>query len=428
MESIQNIKQRFEIIGQDPKLNRALEKAMQVAATDISVLVTGESGVGKESIPKIIHSLSHRKHAKYIAVNCGAIPEGTIDSELFGHEKGAFTGATQTRSGYFEVADGGTIFLDEVGELPLTTQVRLLRVLENGEFLKVGSSQVQKTDVRIVAATNVNMFEAIKKERFREDLYYRLSTVEIHIPPLRDRQDDIHLLFRKFASDFSQKYKMPTIRLDDNAVSLLTKYRWPGNIRQLRNIAEQISVLEESRVISAAILNGYIPNNTTSNLPAVVSNTKAESDFSNEREILYKVLFDMKGDLNDLKKLTMELLKNNDSQKVQKDNENLIRKIYGEEDDEDQDLDMDSQEETARNVLHLPEPKKAEPNYARDSYEDKYHFAEEIEEEETLSLQEKEVELIKKSLERNRGKRKAAAAELGISERTLYRKIKQYDL
>ncbi|WP_405400868.1 sigma-54 interaction domain-containing protein [Maribacter sp. Asnod2-G09] len=428
MESIQSIKQRFEIIGQDPKLNRAIEKAMQVAATDISVLVTGESGVGKESIPKIIHSLSHRKHAKYIAVNCGAIPEGTIDSELFGHEKGAFTGATQTRSGYFEVADGGTIFLDEVGELPLTTQVRLLRVLENGEFLKVGSSQVQKTDVRIVAATNVNMFEAIKKERFREDLYYRLSTVEINIPPLRERQDDIHLLFRKFASDFSQKYKMPTIRLDDHAVSLLIKYRWPGNIRQLRNIAEQVSVLEENRAITAATLNGYLPHNTTSNLPAVVSNTKSESDFSNEREILYKVLFDMKGDLNDLKKLTMELLKNNDSEKVQKDNENLIRKIYGNDDEDDADIDHDTQEESPRNLLHLPEPKKEEPSLIQESYEDKYHFAEEIQEEETLSLQEKEVELIKKSLERNRGKRKAAATELGISERTLYRKIKQYDL
>ncbi|MDF4203771.1 sigma-54 dependent transcriptional regulator [Maribacter sp. SA7] len=428
MESIQSIKQRFEIIGQDPKLNRALEKAMQVAATDISVLVTGESGVGKESIPKIIHSLSHRKHAKYIAVNCGAIPEGTIDSELFGHEKGAFTGATQTRSGYFEVADGGTIFLDEVGELPLTTQVRLLRVLENGEFLKVGSSQVQKTDVRIVAATNVNMFEAIKKERFREDLYYRLSTVEINIPPLRERQGDIHLLFRKFASDFSQKYKMPTIRLDEQAVSLLTKYRWPGNIRQLRNIAEQVSVLEENRAITAATLNGYLPHNTTNNLPAVVSSTKSESDFSNEREILYKVLFDMKGDLNDLKKLTMELLKNNDSEKVQKDNENLIRKIYGTDDEEDADIEHDTQEDSSMNLLHLPEPKQEEASIIQESYEDKYHFAEEIQEEETLSLQEKEVELIKKSLERNRGKRKAAATELGISERTLYRKIKQYDL
>ncbi len=422
MESIQNIKQRFEIIGQDPKLNRALEKAIQVAPTDISVLVTGESGVGKESIPKIIHSLSHRKHAKYIAVNCGAIPEGTIDSELFGHEKGAFTGATQTRSGYFEVADGGTIFLDEVGELPLTTQVRLLRVLENGEFLKVGSSQVQKTDVRIVAATNINMFEAIKKEKFREDLYYRLSTVEINIPPLRERRDDIHLLFRKFASDFGQKYKMPTIRLDENAVELLLKYRWPGNIRQLRNIAEQISVLEETRSINAATLNGYLPNNTGSNLPAVINHSKAESDFSNEREILYKVLFDMKGDLNDLKKLTMELLKNNDSQKVQEDNENLIRKIYGGD-----NQDIETEEDAGMEFLQLPET-AVENNHTNTTSADKYHFAEEIEEEETLSLQEKEIELIKKSLDRNRGKRKAAAEELGISERTLYRKIKQYDL
>ncbi len=425
MESIQSIKQRFELIGNDVKLNRAIEKAIQVAPTDISVLVTGESGVGKEAIPKIIHSLSHRKHAKYIAVNCGAIPEGTIDSELFGHEKGAFTGATQTRSGYFEVADGGTIFLDEVGELPLTTQVRLLRVLENGEFLKVGSSQVQKTNVRIVAATNVNMFEAIEKEKFREDLYYRLSTVEINIPPLRERQEDIHLLFRKFASDFGQKYKMPTIRLEDDAVHLLLKYRWPGNIRQLRNIAEQISVLEENRTISAATLKSYLPNASGSNLPAVVGQPKKESDFSNEREILYKVLFDMKGDLNDLKKLTLELLKENDSKKVQKENENLIRKIYGKPEE-----DIEQEEEAMAEVLHLPEPvvegKMQSP--IQQPQEDRYHFAEEIQEEETLSLQEKEIELIKKSLERNRGKRKAAASELGISERTLYRKIKQYDL
>jgi transcriptional regulator with PAS, ATPase and Fis domain len=423
MESVQSIKQRFEIIGNDPKLNRALEKAVQVAPTDISVLVTGESGVGKESIPKIIHSLSHRKHAKYIAVNCGAIPEGTIDSELFGHEKGAFTGATSTRSGYFEVANGGTIFLDEVGELPLTTQVRLLRVLENGEFLKVGSSQVQKTNVRIVAATNMNMIEAIKKEKFREDLYYRLSTVEINIPPLRERKEDIHLLFRKFASDFGQKYKMPTIRLQDDAIQLLLKYRWPGNIRQLRNIAEQVSVLEEGRNISLPILGSYLPNAGNSNLPAIVEKSKSKSDFSNEREILYKVLFDMKGDLTDLKKLTLELLKNNDTQKVQEENEGLIQKIYGRNGEEMQE------EETSMKVLQLPEP---QPEIETTSYqtpqEDKYHFAEEIEEEETLSLQEKEVELIKKSLERNRGKRKAAAAELGISERTLYRKIKQYDL
>ncbi len=424
MESVQSIKQRFELIGNDIKLNRALEKAIQVAPTDISVLVTGESGVGKEAIPKIIHSLSHRKHAKYIAVNCGAIPEGTIDSELFGHEKGAFTGATQTRSGYFEVADGGTIFLDEVGELPLTTQVRLLRVLENGEFLKVGSSQVQKTDVRIVAATNINMFEAIKKEKFREDLYYRLSTVEINIPPLRERQEDIHLLFRKFASDFGQKYKMPTIRLDEQAIQLLLKYRWPGNIRQLRNIAEQISVLEENRTISAGTLSSYLPNANRTNLPAVVGTQKKESDFSNEREILYKVLFDMKGDLNDLKKLTLELLKNKDTQKVQEENETLIRKIYGNKEEEE----VPQQENNVAEVLHLPEPVVETTAAVAQPQEDRYHFAEEIEEEETLSLQEKEIELIKKSLERNRGKRKAAASELGISERTLYRKIKQYDL
>ncbi|MEA1785497.1 sigma-54 dependent transcriptional regulator [Arenibacter sp. GZD96] len=423
MESIQSIKQRFEIIGNDPKLNRAIEKAMQVAPTDISVLVTGESGVGKEAIPKIIHSLSHRKHGKYIAVNCGAIPEGTIDSELFGHEKGSFTGATATRSGYFEVADGGTIFLDEVGELPLTTQVRLLRVLENGEFLKVGSSQVQKTNVRIVAATNINMFEAIKKEKFREDLYYRLSTVEILIPPLRERKEDIHLLFRKFAADFGQKYKMPTIRLSDEAVHHLTKYRWPGNIRQLRNIAEQISVLEEERAITATTLQSYLPHAVASHLPAVIAQEKRDSDFSNEREILYKVLFDMKGDLNDLKKLTLELLKNNDSGKVQKENENLIRKIYG---DDEEDAFVE-EEQASVNVFQLPEP-KADKQTVAVTQTDKYHFAEEIQEEETLSLHDKELELIRKSLERNRGKRKAAADELGISERTLYRKIKQYDL
>lgn len=360
-------------------------------------------------------------------MNCGAIPEGTIDSELFGHEKGSFTGATQTRSGYFEVADGGTIFLDEVGELPLTTQVRLLRVLENGEFLKVGSSQTQKTNVRIVAATNMNMFEAIKNEKFREDLYYRLSTVDINIPPLRERKDDIHLLFRKFASDFGLKYKMPTIHLDENAIQLLVKYRWPGNIRQLRNVAEQISVLESDRTISLSTLNSYLPNAGNSTLPAVIGREKKEGDFSSEREILYKVLFDMKGDLNDLKKLTLELLKHNDSDKVQEENETLIRKIYGNEGDEtEQERDGDS-----LGVLRLPEPQLEKsvyhPTYNA-TQDDKYDFAEEIEEEETLSLQAKEVELIKKSLERNRGKRKAAASELGISERTLYRKIKQFDL
>jgi transcriptional regulator with PAS, ATPase and Fis domain len=417
MESVQAIKQRFGIIGNDTGLNRAIEKAIQVAPTDISVLVTGESGVGKESIPKIIHQLSHRKHGKYIAVNCGAIPEGTIDSELFGHEKGAFTGATQTRSGYFEVADGGTIFLDEVGELPLTTQVRLLRVLENGEFIKVGSSKVQKTNVRIVAATNINMFEAIQKEKFREDLYYRLSTVEIHLPALRKRKDDIHLLFRKFASDFAVKYKMPTIRLDDNATQLLLKYRWSGNIRQLRNVAEQISVLEHNRTITVDTLRQYLPD-AGQNLPAVVSNSKSESDFSTEREILYKVLFDMKSDLNDLKKLTMELMKSGNAQEVQKDHEGLIQKIYGD----------DTAEEKTAEVLSIPQQATPEVEVIHEPQEDKYHFAEEIEEEETLSLQDKELELIKKSLERHNGKRKLAATELGISERTLYRKIKQYDL
>ncbi|WP_417442938.1 sigma-54 interaction domain-containing protein [Joostella sp.] len=423
MESVQAIKQRFGIIGNDLKLNRAIEKAIQVAPTDISVLITGESGVGKEALPKIIHSLSHRKHGKYIAVNCGAIPEGTIDSELFGHEKGAFTGASQTRSGYFEEANGGTIFLDEVGELPLTTQVRLLRVLENGEFLKVGSSKVQKTDVRIVAATNVNMFEAIEKEKFREDLYYRLSTVEIHLPPLRERKDDIHLLFRKFASDFAQKYKMPTIRLEDPAIQLLNKYRWSGNVRQLRNIAEQVSVLEKNRTIDYDTLKGYLPD-AGSNLPAVIKSQKSESDFSSEREILYKILFDMKGDLNDLKKLTMELMKDGgNGEKVQKENKTLINKIYGSEED---DIDFEhADEEDAMEILQI-EHQKNLPHAP--TIEDKYHFAEEIEEEETLSLQDKELELIKKSLERNKGKRKAAATELGISERTLYRKIKQYDL
>ena len=426
MESVQTTKQRFGIIGNDPALNRAIEKAIQVAPTDISVLITGESGVGKESMPKIIHSLSRRKHGKLIAVNCGAIPEGTIDSELFGHEKGAFTGATATRSGYFEEADGGTIFLDEVGELPLTTQVRLLRVLENKEFIKVGSSKVQKTDVRIVAATNVKMFEAIKKGKFREDLYYRLSTVEINLPSLRERKGDIHLLFRKFASDFASKYKMPTIRLADDAVFLLEKYLWSGNIRQLRNVAEQVSVLEQERSISAVTLQNYLPNAST-NLPAVIDSTSSESDFKNEREILYKVLFDMKSDLSDLKKLTLELMKNNDGKKVREDNEHLINKIYGGDSDKNTFITPTNYSEDIKNTsetnyLQIESAKQVSKEM------DKYHFAEEVQEEETLSLQDKELELIKKSLERHQGKRKLAAEELGISERTLYRKIKQYDL
>ena len=420
METVQSIKQRFGIIGNDIGLNRAIEKALQVAPTDISVLVTGESGVGKEAIPKIIHQLSHRKHGKYIAVNCGAIPEGTIDSELFGHEKGAFTGASQTRSGYFEVADGGTIFLDEVGELPLTTQVRLLRVLENGEFIKVGSSKVQKTNVRIVAATNIQMFEAIKKEKFREDLYYRLSTIEIPIPALRKRKQDIHLLFRKFSSDFALKYKMPTIRLLDDAVQLLQNYRWSGNVRQLRNVAEQVSVLESTRDIAASVLKGYLPDMVTQ-LPAIVNKETSGSDFSNEREILYKVLFDMKSDLNDLKKLTLELMENDNHKDVQEKNEHLIQKIY-----KDQNLSNSKHESQ---ILSLSESNQKNETIEIVKPNENYDFIEDIdEEEETLSLHDKELELIKKSLDRHNGKRKLAADELGISERTLYRKIKQYDL
>ena len=412
MDKIQSIKQRFEIIGNDPQLNRAIGKAIRVSPTDISVLVTGESGVGKESIPRIIHQLSLRKHGKFIAVNCGAIPEGTIDSELFGHEKGAFTGATSTRSGYFEEADGGTIFLDEVGELPLTTQVRLLRVLENGEFLKVGSSAVQKTNVRIVAATNLNMPKAIQQGKFREDLFYRLSTVEIVLPPLRERDGDIHLLFRKFAADFAQKYKMPTVRLDEQAQQLLERQQWHGNIRQLRNVAEQLSVLEQDRAIGVDTLSLYLPNHDM-RLPAVVSSSSDKgSDFSSEREILYKVLFDMKSDLNDLKQLTLELMNSSNTDQVRTENEGLIQKIYGNE-----------QDQTERLLPSANEPKPYTPKT-----EHKFEYAEEIEEEETLSLIEKELELIKKALERNHGKRKAAAYELGISERTLYRKIKQFDL
>lgn len=413
MDSLQTIKQRFGIIGNNNQLNLALQKAMRVAPTDISVLVTGESGVGKEVIPKIIHNLSHRKHAKYIAVNCGAIPEGTIDSELFGHEKGSFTGASQTRSGYFEVADGGTIFLDEVGELPLTTQVRLLRVLENGEFFKVGSSKVQKTNVRIVAATNLNMPEAIQKGKFREDLYYRLSTVEIYLPALRNRPDDIHLLFRKFAADFAQKYNMPTIRLDDNAIEALVSNQWKGNIRQLRNLTEQISVIEQNRNITGELLRTYLPD-YNQNLPALISDKKPESDFANEREILYKILFDMRNDITDLKKLTKELLSEEPPNKSEKNTQVLIDKIYGknEESDEGHTLEIISQDERESFEPH--------PNIV--SFDD----AETIEE--TVSLQEKEVEMIKQALDRNKGKRKLAAKELGISERTLYRKINQYNL
>ena len=415
MVSLQSLKQRFEIIGNSTGLNRALEKAIQVAPTDISVLVTGESGVGKEVIPKIAHQLSHRKHSKFIAVNCGAIPEGTIDSELFGHEKGAFTGATQARAGYFEVADGGTIFLDEVGELPLTTQVRLLRVLENGEFIKVGSSKVQKTNVRIVAATNVNMQQAIEKNKFREDLYYRLSTVEINLPPLRNRPDDIHLLFRKFCSDFAQKYSMPSIKLSDEAIKALTNYHWKGNIRQLKNVAEQLSVLEEDRSISKEVLKDYLPK-ANENLPAIISNKNKDSDFNTEREILYKVLFDMKGDLNDLKKLTLELMQTNNLSDFKKNNEELIEKVYNKQ--------SFSEEEN----IEILEVQNNKPNSTKKDFNKDFDYIQEVKAIESLSIQEKELELIKKSLEKHKGKRKLAAKELGISERTLYRKIKQFNL
>ena len=414
MESILSVKQRFGIIGDNPKLNRAIEKSIQVANSDISVLVTGESGVGKENIPKIIHQYSHRKHSKYIAVNCGAIPDGTIDSELFGHEKGAFTGATANRSGYFEVADGGTIFLDEVGELPLATQVRLLRVLESGEFIKVGSSKVEKTNVRIVAATNVNMDEAIKKGKFREDLFYRLSTIIINIPPLRNRKEDIPLLFRKFASDFAQKYNMPTLRLDESAQTMLCQQEWKGNIRQLRNIAEQMSILEKERNLKIETLNHYLPNKV-SKLPATLDDVKEDSSsFSSEREILYKVLFDMKNDLNDLKKLTLEIMQGDDSTDIKEKNQGLIDKIYGENESVQDSNNIDLQSD-----LNIDAQTKSENNF---------EYAETIEEEETLSLHDKEVEMIKQALVRTGGRRKNAAKELGISERTLYRKIKQHNL
>jgi len=408
MTSAQDIKQRFGIIGSAPELDRAISKAMRVAPTDISVMVSGESGTGKEVIPKIIHQMSARKHGPYIAVNCGAIPEGTIDSELFGHEKGSFTGATSNRKGYFEVADGGTIFLDEVGELPLATQVRLLRVLETGEFIKVGSSKAEKTDVRIVAATNVNMQEAIHKNQFREDLFYRLNTVQVNLPPLRERKNDIHLIFRKFAMDFAEKYHMPSIRLNEDAIKLISAYQWPGNIRQLRNVTEQLSVVEESRMIDALTLKNYLPNNDVKTLPVLYNDGKSAKNDYTEREILYKVLFDMKKDIGDLKKLTQKLMKGDAN--FNEENAQLINKIYSEYDDM-----QDSQ-----TVLL--------PSQSDSTNEPRTIQAQEIKPQESLSLQDKEIEMIKNALEKHRGKRKGAATELGISERTLYRKIKQYDL
>lgn len=424
MSSIQEIKQRYGIIGQSAGLERALQRALQVAGTDISVLISGESGVGKEAIPRIIHSQSHRKHNKYIAVNCGAIPEGTIDSELFGHEKGSFTGATGARKGYFEEADGGTIFLDEVGELPLATQVRLLRVLETGEYIKVGSSKSQKTDVRICAATNINLLEAIRKGKFREDLYYRLNTVEIHLPPLRKRREDIHLLFRKFAADFGDKYHVPPARLTPEAVKLLENYPWPGNIRQLRNLAEQVSVIEHEKEIDADTLREYLPNANDNYLPALTEKpeTKSESDFSNEREILYKILFDMRKDITDLKKLTAELMHTHDpGQEWKKDNSQLLNRIY-DEDEEGKAVVPENTSEAERKYLPLYREGQTE------LHDETFDTEHETLEHENLSLQEKEVEMIRKALERNNDKRKNAARDLGISERTLYRKIKQYNL
>jgi transcriptional regulator with PAS, ATPase and Fis domain len=406
--TIQEIKQRFGIIGGSQLLDHAINIARQVAPTDITVLITGESGVGKEVFPQIIHHLSSRKHGPYIAVNCGAIPEGTIDSELFGHEKGSFTGAHESRKGYFEVVTGGTIFLDEVAELPLSTQVRLLRVLETGEFIRVGSSKVQKTDVRVVAATNVNMPEAIEKGRFREDLYYRLNTVPIQVPSLRQRKEDILLLFRKFTLDFADKYRMPPLQLYPEAQKLLTEYRWPGNIRQLKNIAEQISILEKDRNISPETLLRYLPPDSVNNLPVLIKDEHKASDF-NERDLLYKVLFEMKKDIIDLKKLVVDLIQN--SGEFKETNAHILKKLY-------QDIGPDFPHEENTNPYAIQRPSAFAP--AIEEHEEVT--------EESLSLHDREVELIKKALEKYKGKRKLAARELGISERTLYRKINEYNI
>ncbi len=404
---VQQIKQRFDIIGNTSAFNRAIEVAVQVAPTDLSVLVTGESGVGKERFPQIIHHFSHRKHASYIAVNCGAIPEGTIDSELFGHEKGAFTGAVDKRKGYFEVANGGTIFLDEVGELPLSTQVRLLRVLETGEFIKVGSSIVEKTDVRVVAATNVNVLEAVRRGKFREDLYYRLNTVPIVVPPLRERKEDIPVLFRKFASDFAERYRMPVIRIDELAKQALVAYRWPGNIRQLKNITEQISIIEKKRLIEYETLVKYIPLDEPS-LPALMSfDGVDEKTFQTEREMLYKILFDMKNEMSELKKVVARLMSGN----VEHVNSRVEKTSV---DEPIQFIESDAYLR-AQPIGFSPE---------------EVDLAEETEAfvEESLSLEDKEKELIIKALNKHHGKRKFAADDLGISERTLYRKIKEFGL
>ena len=412
--NLQQVKQRFGIIGNAPLLNRALEVAIQVAPTDISVLVTGESGTGKEIVPQVIHHLSSRKHGEYIAVNCGAIPEGTIDSELFGHEKGSFTGAHGSRQGYFEVANGGTIFLDEVAELPMQTQVRLLRVLETGEFIRVGSSKVIKTNVRVVAATNENMQRAIASGKFREDLFYRLSTVPISLPPLRQRKEDIHLLFRKFANDFADKYRMPALRLDDDAVTLLNNYSWPGNIRQLKNLVEQISVIETAREINASTFIHYLPAETEK-LPSVMGGESAGENFS-ERELMYKFLFDMKKDLTDLKKLVIELIGQGGNISLNNDQAAMLNRLY---------QDVTPGFVQPRLAAPIADPGAVSFHHDEDLTED---VESHVEVEESLSLEDREKELIQKALEKHRGKRKYAAAELGISERTLYRKIKEYNL
>lgn len=418
---IQQVKQRFGIIGNAPGLNRGLEVALQVAPTDISVLVLGESGTGKEIIPQVIHQNSARKHGNYIAVNCGAIPEGTIDSELFGHEKGSFTGATGSRDGYFQVADGGTIFLDEVAELPMQTQVRLLRVLETGEFMKVGSSKVLKTNVRVIAATNENMLKAIQEGKFREDLLYRLSTVPINLPPLRDRKDDIHLLFRKFASDFSVKYRMPAIKLTDSGIHYLNKYSWPGNIRQLRNLVEQLSVVEKEREIDDVILSQYLAISDEI-LPNVVKR-QADADSISERELMYKFLFEMKRDLNDLKKLVGELINHGTSGvSLTADQSELMNRVYGNDYFDSSHLLGESKTYTAQPIID-EDITSTIPN---DMSEESFQEHEVVED--SLSLADMEKEMIQKALEKHNGKRKDAAQDLGISERTLYRKIKEYNL
>ena len=412
-QEIQSVKQRFGIIGNAPALNHAIQIAIQVAPTDMTVLITGESGSGKESFSKIIHSLSARKHGQFIAINCGGIPEGTIDSELFGHEKGSFTGAQEARKGYFEVTNGGTIFLDEIGDMPLGTQARLLRVLENGEFIRVGSSKVQKTDVRVVTATNVNLYEAVQKGRFREDLYYRLNTVPIYVPPLRERGADIELIFRKFASDFSEKYKTPPVRLNDEAKTLLIKYRFPGNIRQLRNFAEQMSVLETEREITAEQLKKYLPSE--SNLPALTSAGKKGEDFS-ERDILYKILFDMKKDMNDLKKLVYDSLQNESyGSKIINKHSDLFHSIGSVE------------ESTSSKPAFVIHKNNRDEDEDIEVVEDIDHSTDDSASE-SLSLDEKEKEMILKALKKNHNKRKYAAQDLGISERTLYRKLKLYQI